>query len=359
MLTSWLHSLKSHGSHSSTRQSRPSQPWPGRSPARLVLRYLFALCRRAGLIALLTLFAPGAVFPQAHADYLYVANLLENTISKVSPSGQVSTFVSGASLPTGLAFNTSGDLFVAHLLENTISKVTPSGQVSTFDSGASGLGLAFNSRGDLFVASGGTIYEVTPSGQLSTFVSGLTQSSMDQLQGLAFNSRGDLFVADDVNSFISNTDGTILEVTPSGTVITFARGLSNPLGLAFNSSGNLFVANSGNGTISKVTPSGQVSTFVSGLRGTGLAFNSGGDLFVGASNGIINEVTPSGTVSTFASGLGLLTEGLAFAPAVSAVPEPSTLALFSLGLMGLLGCGCWRGWHRRSRAERMAVSQLM
>ena len=67
------------------------------------------------------------------AGNLYVANHGNNTISKVTPAGAVSTFVSsGLDCPDGLAFDAAGNLYVANNGNNTISKVTPAGAVSTF-----------------------------------------------------------------------------------------------------------------------------------------------------------------------------------------------------------------------------------
>ena len=64
---------------------------------------------------------------------LYVANHSNDTISKVTPSGSVSTFASvGLSGPDGLAFDASGNLYVANYSNDTVSKMTPSGSVSTF-----------------------------------------------------------------------------------------------------------------------------------------------------------------------------------------------------------------------------------
>ena len=73
------------------------------------------------------------------AGNLYVANDGNDTISKVTPAGAVSTFVSErARCPEGLAFDAAGNLYVANSDNNTISKVTPAGAVSTFVS-SSGL----------------------------------------------------------------------------------------------------------------------------------------------------------------------------------------------------------------------------
>ncbi len=90
-----------------------------------------------------------------------------NTISKVTPAGAVSTFVSsGLTGPDGLAFDAAGNLYVANCNSITISKVTPAGAVSTFVS--SGLdwpeGLAFDAAGNLYVANhaSNTISKIAP-----------------------------------------------------------------------------------------------------------------------------------------------------------------------------------------------------
>src|SRR5262249_45638288 len=82
-------------------------------------------------------------------------------------------------------------------------------------------------------------------------------------------------------------------------------GVTGRGGTAFDSVANLYVAN-GNGTIAEITPGGSVSTFASlapGETGWGLAFDSGGNLFVAAQsnapNNTIEKITPAGAVSVF------------------------------------------------------------
>jgi glucose/arabinose dehydrogenase len=57
------------------------------------------------------------------------------SIVKFTPGGVGSVFINtGLSDPTGIAFDASGNLYVANLLANTIAKVTPGGGVSVFAS---------------------------------------------------------------------------------------------------------------------------------------------------------------------------------------------------------------------------------
>jgi len=109
------------------------------------------------------------------------------------------------------------------------------------------------------------------------------------VRGLAFDGSGNLFA--------SNTNNTIEKITPGGVVSVFAStGLSAPQGLAFDGAGNLFVANFGSDTIEKFAPGGA------------------GNLFA---------TTPSGPAA------------LAIQP--STVPEPSSLAMVGLGIIGVAG----------------------
>jgi|GEM_PF-4149437 len=248
-----------------------------------------------------TIFATVGVNPTGLAfdssGNLYVANQSSNTISKVTPDGTVTTFASGFTGPRGIVFDSSGNLFVANQGGTTISKITPAGAVSTFATvGSDPKNLAFDSAGNLYAVNNGgtTVSKVTPAGAVSTFAT-VGSSPAD----LIFNSSGNLYVA-------NNGSNTISKITPAGGVFTFSSsGFNGPRGLALDSSGNLYVANQGTGgtTVSKVTPAGAVSTFATvGAQPMGLIFDSAGNLYVTNAGGTtVSEVTPAGAVSTYAT----------------------------------------------------------
>lgn len=282
------------------------------------------------------------------AQNLFVTDEDSGNIYEYTPGGLRSTFASGLTSPTGLAFDSSGDLFVAcgGPQEGSIVEITPGGVKSTFASSfANPFGLAFDSAGDLF-ASGtsiagiirtqgaASILKFTPDGTKSSFASGLLDPS-----GLAFNSAGNLYVGSaSLLNPLRPTVNSITEITPSGTKSIFATGFSNAVdGLAFNSAGSLYVSafglTAGTGSIDIISPDGTKSTFATGFyEPRALAFDSAGDLFVANSedNDII-EIAPNGTETTFAQGLDF-PFGIAFAP----VPEPSELALAVVGILILL-----------------------
>ena len=115
-----------------------------------------------------------------------MANRDSGTISKLTPSGSVSTFAAGLYEPNGLLLDKMGDLYVSEW-NGTIVRFTPGGSESTFvSSGLSDpIGMAFDNAGNLYVANYGndSISRIPPAGQASTFVTGLSGSP----QWLAFS----------------------------------------------------------------------------------------------------------------------------------------------------------------------------
>jgi sugar lactone lactonase YvrE len=207
-------------------------------------------------------------------------------------TGTAATFSS----PLGLAFDASGNLYVADEMNHTIRRISSAGTVSTFAGAAASSGtangalltarfnhpsgLAFDSAGNLYVTDtfNHTIRKISPLGLVTTLaglegVSGTADGSgsnalFNKPTGITVDSTGNLYVADTANS-------SIRKITPTGVVTTFA-GLSTisglkdgtgsdawfnqPLALDFDASGNLYVADTGNAAIRKITPAGVVTT---------------------------------------------------------------------------------------------------
>lgn len=253
--------------------------------------------------------------------------------------------------PKGVAVDRLGNVFVADFFNDTIRKIAPNGEVTTFagtagvSGDANGVGaaarfdgptaIAIDSLGNLFVVDefNYTIRKITPSAEVTTYagVSG-ARGSVDGPrlaarfsfpEGIAVDTIGNVYVADTDNE-------TIRMISASGTVTTLAgsagfRGTADghgsaarfddPRGLAVDSAGNVFVADAFNGAIRKISPSGDVTTFagVAGQQGTadgnganarfqaptGIAIDASGTLFVAdAGNDVIRKVTPSRDVIT-------------------------------------------------------------
>lgn len=274
--------------------------------------------------------------PLAHAETLYVSYVGGQIGRFDSITGaNLGIFASGLHSPRGLTFDAAGNLYVANINNSTINKITPDGTVSLF---ASGNGLDFpyaltaDVSGSLYASNLGnnTISRITPDGTVSLFATG-----MNRAHGLDFGSDGNLYAS-------NFEDATVLRIDSTGTTSLFAvgSGLSNPVGIAAVGS-RLFVANSRNDSISLLDSTGSVSLFAAGgglSFPVGLTADSAGNLFAANFNGYnLSKITPDGSVHFFAN-----TDGgpaaMAFAPTLSSVvivPEPNSAILAIIG-----GIGC-------------------
>lgn len=292
-------------------------------------------------------------------DVYLTDNIDENRIIKISAQGVASALAGsrhsghadgkGAdasfSLLGGMALDPSGNLYVTD--DQTIRKITPDGQVTTFaGSGEEGnrdgpalsatfrypCSLAMDSAGNLYVGEQGELIRKISNGQVTTLAGSGQQGSQDGApkaasfywpQGLCVDGQGNLYVADINNELVR-------KVAPDGTVSTLAgragvRGkvdgmgkgaaFNSPYAVAVDPAGNIYVADSDNHVVRKITSKGQVAT----LAGTGqegfadgpgasasfkhpidLAVGPGGILYVADEyNEAIRTITPDGVVGTF------------------------------------------------------------
>jgi sugar lactone lactonase YvrE len=312
------------------------------------------------------------------SNNIYVADSGNNTVRFVTSAGVVSTLAgtpgnfgdadgtgtnAAFSVPYGITVDGSYNVYVADIYNNTIRKITQGGVVSTFAgmkgvassedgtgtnaSFAQPFGVTWDGGGNLFVAdSENNILRkiVIATAQVSTYASGPGRSNPGHAdgtgsaasfygpEGIAVSSSGTAFVADTGNNLIRQmtTGGSVGTVTTLAGIASTGTNdglgasarFNSPWGLAVDSSNNVFVADSGNNTIRKIDTNGNVTTFagVPGVFGhadtsngpatffapRGIAIDSSNNVFVAELfNDTIRKITPAGVVTTFA--------GLAFA----------------------------------------------
>lgn len=308
------------------------------------------------------------------AGNIYVADYGNDLIRKITPQGVVGTFAGsgnqgyadGTGLlasfaqPAGIAIDAAGNLYVADSGNDLIRKISPEGSVTTIaGSDTSGytdgtgsattffdpLAVAVGASGDIYVADAGNnlIRKISTGGAVTTFAgtyntaTSTQRSPFNNPSGVAVNRTGNLFVANYLNN-------TIMEVTPSGQVSTYAGsglpGAGNgpaatasfyfPNSVATDTAGNVYVSDGVNNLIRKISPQGIVSTLAgNGTAGAtdstgtaasfnqpaGLALDAAGNVYVAdAGNNLIRKISPGGAVTTVAgSGLQGARNGMAVA----------------------------------------------
>lgn len=222
---------------------------------------------------LVSTFATGLDGPSGiafdEAGNLYVANAGADTVVKVSESGRA-TILAGSprhrgsrdgqgteaefNNPAGVALDRSGNVYLVDNANNTIRRISPDGDVTTFagkageSGGATGKGTAarFTAPEGIAINSGGTIY-ITDTG--NNRICRITQQG--EVASIAGGEPG-------------YADG-------QGAKARFNR----PWGLSLDNDGNLLVADLGNQALRMITPAGVVTT-IAGTPG--LAENDPGPL---------------------------------------------------------------------------------
>ena len=325
----------------------------------------------SGSIGAARFYSPNGVAVDSGGN-VYVADTGNNAIRKITPAGMVTTLTGmgywwgsedgGAdtarfSSPCGIGIDGSGNVYVADLGNSTIRKITPDGIVTTLAGVADNRGsadgtssnaqfyfpsgLAVGHNGNVYVADtvNSTIRQITPAGAVTT-LAGLpngwgssdgtgTNALFAEPNGVAVDDSGILYVADTDNS-------TIRKVAPGGVVTTLAGQAGNPgstdgsnhdalfnypNGVAVDNSSNVYVADTLNSTIRRIMPDGSVMT-LAGLAGclgsadgtnssaqfwkpSGIAVDDVGNVYVAdTQNATIRKITPAGVVTTLAGSAG-------------------------------------------------------
>ena len=254
---------------------------------------------------------------------LYIADTSNNRIRKITPSGIVSTFagsgikgfgdgpalVAAFNGPCGMVFDKAGNLYVNDLLNQRIRKITPLGMVSTLAGNgtvgaADGMGekaafsalraITIDDNENLYTIDRDKVRKITPVGMVTTFVE---DNAVDP------NKRGflDLVLDKEGNLLVTAvSDNKIKKISPSGIITDFAgdgnadtddgtgaiASIYGPSGIVKNTVGDFYVSTLKN-TIRKLTVS--KGTFrISPPLPEGLFF----DAQKGIISGTPNELSP-------------------------------------------------------------------
>jgi len=250
-----------------------------------------------------------AITSDAQGNY-YFADRFTHSVYKSAPDLSNLTLLIGTGYPgyngdsgTGRQFtlntpldvevDSSGNVYVADLLNYRIIKMTPAGNVTTVAGNPSGdtqsyfdgmsalrflimpAGLRVDGAGNLyFVDSDGPVYRVTPSGALYRVFFTEPKYSLDR--AIDLDAAGNVFIAD-------GPGHVIRKVAPGGaaTIIAgtgqagfsgdggqaTAAALNTPKDIRVDATGNIFFLEAGNKRIRRITPPGVIDTVAGGGEG--------------------------------------------------------------------------------------------
>jgi uncharacterized protein (TIGR03437 family) len=224
-----------------------------------------------------------------------VREISSGTISTVAGDGTVGYTGDNAAAtkaeldgPTGLAFDSSGNLYIADATNNVIRMVSTGGTITTFAGnntagfdGDGGLAVdaelsnptavAVDKFNNVFIAdAGNNVIRKVSSANIFTVVGGAaTTLQLNQPDGLVIDAAGNMYIADTGDRrivFVPNGGGPIV-IAGNGYLGDSGDGgpavnaeLGDPTGLAVDAAGDVFIADTLNSKIRKVTPDGIIST---------------------------------------------------------------------------------------------------
>jgi uncharacterized protein (TIGR03437 family) len=274
--------------------------------------------------------------------YLYIADLNNNRVRRVSPDGAIDTYAGsdgdGSSgdggpatsaqmlSPRDVVVDPAGNLYVSEFGAHRVRKVTPNGLIST----AAGTGIAGYS-GD-----GGPA----------------TAAQLAFPAGLALDRAGNLYIADSQNE-------RIREVVATGQIVTAVGGKSNlalltPIAVAVDAAGDIYIAEA-YALVYEFTPAGAwigaAGTSIAGFSGDGgpataaqlvlpldLSVDLAGNLYI-ADEHRVREVNTKGIIATIAGADYMYAIGDGGAATSAELYLPSAVALDGAGNLYIADTG--------------------
>jgi len=297
------------------------------------------------------------------AGNIFIADANDHRVRKIATDGTISTVAGDGfpgfrgdggpastarlNTPYGVAVDHAGNLFIADLGNNRVRKVSPDGSITTVpgtDKLLAPRNVAVNA-GTLYISEfgGHRVWRLGSDGVLESVAgNGIPGFGGDggaartaQLAypaGIAFDSAGNLYVADSSNNRVRKVaNGIVTTVLGTGEPgADLPNQLNLPTSIAVDSAGDLYVADSGNQRIQQLSPFGAIGT----LPGAGrdLALDSVGNLYI-ASGIHVQELTALLSLQVIAGNGSYGFSGDGGAATSARLNRPVALALSSAGTL--------------------------
>jgi hypothetical protein len=204
-------------------------------------------------------------------------------VYRIDLNFNLTPFINDMMNATGIAVGRDELVYISSRFDGMVYQATPSGNMSVFVEGMGvATGVVFDDENNLYVGDrSGTIFKISPSRQI--FVYATLEPSISAYH-LAWGPDQHLYVSGPTTSSFDS----IYRVADNGNVETFYRGLGRPQGMAFDADGNLYSAASymGRKGVVRITPDKKVDLVVSGPGIVGLAFSPSRAMIVSTTNAI-------------------------------------------------------------------------
>src|SRR6202034_2958413 len=182
-------------------------------------------------------------------------------VYRIDLNFNVTPFINDIMTAPGIAIGRDGLIYISSRFDGVVYQVTPSGNMSVFVEGMGvATGLVFDDDNNLYVGDrSGTVFKISPSRQI--FVFATIEPSISAYH-LAWGPDQHLYVSGPTTSSFD----CIYRVADNGDVEVFYRGLGRPQGMAFDTAGNLYSAASyaGRKGVVRIKPDRSISHFLSG-----------------------------------------------------------------------------------------------
>ena len=311
---------------------------------------------------------------------LYIADTDNNTILKLDPSGNLTTFAgvgngpgvgtalfsgdggpaTNASLnyPSGIAFDASNNLFIADLNNYRIRKVDTNGIITTVAGGSmAGVGnggYATNARlyqpisvtldaaNNLYIVDAGlnAVRRVDTNGIITTVAGGGPNAPAVGLQATnayMSYSRFAQIAADVAGNIYIAGNGYVWVVAPNGIITRLlSNGHGTPTGVAMGANGLVYFADSYQDNIVTVDSSNNVTVVATSLGGSGyyltsLALDPSGNVYCADTDGFIKMLDTSSHLHTVAGNGYAMYSGDGGPATAASLYDPQGLASDALG----------------------------
>lgn len=197
--------------------------------------------------------APSGMAKDAAGNIYIANNVAGGTISRVTPTGEVSEFANGFVFPVDVAFDVAGNLLVLEKGRH-LTVIDQTGQKTTIVTNIDNQkAIEVTSSGRILIAAVKSVHELLPDGTVQQLVGG----GLANPSSIAINSLGEFFIA-------STSDNAIMKFA-NGQLTTFATNIQSPLGVAVDAVNNVYVINTN--TLYRIQTDGTVSVLSTGLNG--------------------------------------------------------------------------------------------